>query len=208
MARPSLPEYRLSDKAILAGLLVFRALNACLVTTYFSPDEYWQALEVGHRITFGYGYLTWEWDVGLRSVLHPAIFAVLYKVLALLGLDDGSLFIYAPRLLQSIFATIADFYTYRFANRLFENQVTANWTSLEEAQCWDPQYWIRHCSTKNGSGRQLISSASMSLKEFHFSTDLHPGIGIFHRASHSSLEPIWYQYSRDYGTPGILAQEL
>lgn len=84
---------RWSETSILICLVVYRAINACLVKTYFSPDEYWQALEVGHKITFGYGYLTWEWDVGLRSVLHPAFFAALYKVLDLLGLDDGSVFV-------------------------------------------------------------------------------------------------------------------
>jgi phosphatidylinositol glycan class B len=84
---------RWSETSILASLVVYRAINACLIKTYFSPDEYWQALEVGHRIAFGYGYLTWEWDVGLRSVLHPAFFAALYKVLAVLGVDGGSAFV-------------------------------------------------------------------------------------------------------------------
>ncbi|KAJ6296068.1 hypothetical protein OIU78_023996 [Salix suchowensis] len=27
-------------------------------------DEHWQALEVAHRIVFGYGHLTWEWRKG------------------------------------------------------------------------------------------------------------------------------------------------
>lgn len=34
-----------------------------------------------------YGHLTWEWKKGIRSYLHPVLFAVLYKVLSLLGLD-------------------------------------------------------------------------------------------------------------------------
>jgi hypothetical protein len=34
-----------------------------------------------------YGHLTWEWQRGLRSYLHPLIFAALYKILALLRLD-------------------------------------------------------------------------------------------------------------------------
>jgi hypothetical protein len=34
-----------------------------------------------------YGHLTWEWEKGIRSYLHPMLFVVLYKVLALLGLD-------------------------------------------------------------------------------------------------------------------------
>lgn len=34
-----------------------------------------------------YGHLTWEWKKGIRSYLHPMLFALLYKILALLHLD-------------------------------------------------------------------------------------------------------------------------
>lgn len=34
-----------------------------------------------------YGHLTWEWKKGIRSYLHPLLFAALYKVLAFLRLD-------------------------------------------------------------------------------------------------------------------------
>ena len=86
--------HQLPDTHLVLGLVAFRGLNSLLVRTYFHPDEYWQALEVAHRVTFGYGYLTWEWGpVGLRSVLHPALFAGLYKLLSILGLEDGSLFV-------------------------------------------------------------------------------------------------------------------
>ncbi|KAF3961618.1 hypothetical protein CMV_013780 [Castanea mollissima] len=76
-----------STKRVFALCLAFRVVNALLVQTYFNPDEHWQALEVAHRIAFGYGHLTWEWKKGIRSYLHPVLFAVLYKVLSLLGLD-------------------------------------------------------------------------------------------------------------------------
>ncbi|KAG0306686.1 hypothetical protein BGZ98_001887 [Dissophora globulifera] len=144
MTRPRLRHSQPSNATIFAALVVFRAINACLVTTYFSPDEYWQALEVAHRIALGTGYLTWEWHVALRSVLHPALFAGLYKTLVLLGLDDGALFIYAPRLLQSIFAAVADFYTYRFANRLFDSPTAASWTLFLSVTSW----WNFFCSTR------------------------------------------------------------
>lgn len=39
---------------LLALLLVFRVCNAVLSYSAFVPDEYWQALEVAHRMTFGY----------------------------------------------------------------------------------------------------------------------------------------------------------
>ena len=109
-----------SQTRIFPLCLGFRLANALLIQTYFNPDEHWQALEVAHRIAFGYtlfsflfvsqshsaqqsslkngflilfviflryGHLTWEWEKGIRSYLHPMLFAVLYRVLAFLGLD-------------------------------------------------------------------------------------------------------------------------
>lgn len=118
-----------SLKKIFVLCLVTRMINSLLVQTYFNPDEHWQALEVGHRIAFGYtfnqklnfpnvvslffpffslsflsfemdfiiiiifyigcryGHLTWEWKKGIRTYLHPVLFAALYKVLAFSLLD-------------------------------------------------------------------------------------------------------------------------
>lgn len=113
-------DYSFSPRKVFAFCLAFRVVNALLVQTYFNPDEHWQALEVAHRIAFGYflnlgalrmqrknysemgflnfwlflllcffryGHLTWEWKKGIRSYSHPLLFALLYKVLAFLGLD-------------------------------------------------------------------------------------------------------------------------
>ncbi|KAF5956676.1 hypothetical protein HYC85_003901 [Camellia sinensis] len=76
-----------SSRRIFVTCLALRMANSLLVQTYFNPDEHWQALEVAHRITFGYGHLTWEWKKGIRSYLHPMVFAFLYKILALFHLD-------------------------------------------------------------------------------------------------------------------------
>ncbi|GAB2241675.1 hypothetical protein Droror1_Dr00018450 [Drosera rotundifolia] len=76
-----------SSRKIFFLCLVARIVNALLVQTYFKPDEHWQALKVAHRIVFGYRHLTWEWKKGIRSYLHPLLFALLYKVLALFHLD-------------------------------------------------------------------------------------------------------------------------
>ena len=73
--------------ALFWYILAFRIVNALVVQTYFSPDEYWQSLEVAHSMVFGYGYLTWEWDEKIRGILHPMIFAVLYMLLKVLKLD-------------------------------------------------------------------------------------------------------------------------
>ena len=44
----------------LSCLLLLRLFNALLISTYFCPDEYYQSVEVAHRLVYGYGDLTWE----------------------------------------------------------------------------------------------------------------------------------------------------
>ena len=39
---------------VLWALVAFRVLNALLCYSAFVPDEYWQALEVAHKMVFGY----------------------------------------------------------------------------------------------------------------------------------------------------------
>ncbi|KAL5548873.1 hypothetical protein UlMin_004104 [Ulmus minor] len=124
-----------SPRSVLALCLAFRLANALLVQTYFNPDEHWQALEVAHRIAFGYGHLTWEWKKGIRSYLHPLVFALLYKVLALLGLDTPWFMIKAPRLLQSLFSAVGDLYLYKLSNLLFGDRV-AKWALFSQLTNW------------------------------------------------------------------------
>ncbi|XP_005178616.2 GPI mannosyltransferase 3 isoform X1 [Musca domestica] len=91
--------------------LAVRTASVFVVKTFYVPDEYWQSLEVAHKITFGYGYLTWEWVEGIRSYIYPVIIAGIYKILALLSLDTVKWLIILPRLLQ---ATLSAYSDYRF----------------------------------------------------------------------------------------------
>jgi phosphatidylinositol glycan class B len=80
-------------------LFLFRATNTLLVQTFSQPDEYWQSLEIAHRIAFGYGYETWEWrptlssNGGIRSVLHTLLFVPIYYILRILRLDGTYLLV-------------------------------------------------------------------------------------------------------------------
>ena len=42
-----------SSSTLLLSLIAFRVANAAIVQTSYVPDEYWQSLEVAHRIAFG-----------------------------------------------------------------------------------------------------------------------------------------------------------
>lgn len=39
--------------SIFLALLALRILSVFVVKTWYVPDEYWQSLEVGHKLAFG-----------------------------------------------------------------------------------------------------------------------------------------------------------
>ncbi|KAI5479635.1 GPI mannosyltransferase 3 [Pseudohyphozyma bogoriensis] len=102
--------------------LAVRLANALLTRTFFQPDEFWQSLEVAHRLVFGYGYKTWEWRVvdgsgGIRSPLYPLLFVPVYWVLKVLKLE--SFVTLAPKLFQAVIAASTDLSTSILAARLY-----------------------------------------------------------------------------------------
>jgi phosphatidylinositol glycan class B len=51
---------------LLCLLIAFRVINCLLIYTAFDPDEYWQSLEVAHRIVFGYCINNiWTFNLGM-----------------------------------------------------------------------------------------------------------------------------------------------
>lgn len=77
---------------ITLAALVYRLFNCLLLSTSFVPDEYWQSLEVAHKMVFGYGHLTWEWqESSIRSFVHPSIFALYFYILKIFGIDSSFL---------------------------------------------------------------------------------------------------------------------
>lgn len=83
-------------------------------------------------MTVSYGYLTWEWTHGIRSYLHPAIIAAIYKLLAALQLDTVELLVIAPRLLQALLSATADYRLYRWSNN-------SKWTLFLTSISW---FWF------------------------------------------------------------------
>ncbi|VDL73522.1 unnamed protein product [Nippostrongylus brasiliensis] len=73
-----------------------------LKKSWFVPDEVYQSSEVAHRAVFGTGHLSWEWKYGLRSPLHPALIAFIYKLLQKFGLDSHALVANAPRVFHAV----------------------------------------------------------------------------------------------------------
>lgn len=142
---------------VLTLLVVFRFLNAIILRTFFQPDEYFQALEPAWNIAFGDqsgAWLTWEWQHQLRSSIHPAIFGVAYKaahwILSAIfppALETAALEI-LPKLIQSVFAALGDFFTWRLATSIFGDESNIPWTALWMTVL-NPWQW--YCSTRTFS---------------------------------------------------------
>ncbi|CAG5855545.1 unnamed protein product [Menidia menidia] len=120
---------------VLAFCVVFRLINCVLVQTSFVPDEYWQSLEVSHRMVFNYGYLTWEWKAGIRGFLYPLFFAFIYKILHFINYDSVYLLIWLPRVVQALLAAFADA-KFFFLIRTLENSDVAKWTFFCHLCSW------------------------------------------------------------------------
>ncbi|KAJ4406615.1 glycosylphosphatidylinositol anchor biosynthesis [Neurospora sp. IMI 360204] len=142
---------------VLTLLLVFRFINAIVLRTFFQPDEYFQALEPAWNLAFGDqsgAWLTWEWQHQLRSSLHPAIFGLAYKAahwfLPPFFPPAFETFVLEalPKLIQSVFAALGDFYTWRLATSIFGDESNIPWTALWMTVL-NPWQW--YCSTRTFS---------------------------------------------------------
>jgi phosphatidylinositol glycan class B len=61
--------------SIIALALAVRLIAIFLFPSLHHPDENYQTLEQAHRLVFGYGVKTWEFEDGIRSLVIPYLLA-------------------------------------------------------------------------------------------------------------------------------------
>ncbi|KAL6414714.1 hypothetical protein AUP68_01246 [Ilyonectria robusta] len=120
---------RINRPSFLRSIFIIRLINAWWITTFFQPDEYFQALEPAWNLAFGPqsgAWLTWEWKYQLRSSLHPALFSGAYLVADALSslLPTGSILrasiiIAAPLTVQTVIAALSDWFTWQLAVSIY-----------------------------------------------------------------------------------------
>jgi phosphatidylinositol glycan class B len=157
---------------VFGVLLAFRIVNALTIKTFFQPDEYFQALEPAWKIAFGAdsgAWITWvgansisnslliltvsqEWLEGLRTAVHPWIFAIVYKVADVMSTLEGASraaraedMILAPKIAQAIFAALLDFYTWKLSQKVYGAGSSASMATLA-LTVLSPWQW--HTSTR------------------------------------------------------------
>ncbi|TKA24746.1 hypothetical protein B0A50_05734 [Salinomyces thailandicus] len=139
-------------------LFSLRMANAQTLQTFFQPDEYFQALEPAWQLAFGPesgAWITWEWREGLRSCLHPMLFAAWYKILAWIcdALDAGpraraDALVTAPQIPQAIIAALGDFFTWLLARKIYGPDSSASNMALFLTAA-SPWQWF--CSVRSFS---------------------------------------------------------
>ncbi|KAE9548183.1 hypothetical protein FO519_008603 [Halicephalobus sp. NKZ332] len=89
--------------------------------TWFVPDEYFQCTEVAYGMVYGKAHLSWEWQGSepLRSVLHPLVVALFYKIYQFLGADSTLAVRLLPNMIHSFLFTISDLFYIKLCNRIF-----------------------------------------------------------------------------------------
>ncbi|RHW69042.1 GPI alpha-mannosyltransferase III [Trypanosoma brucei equiperdum] len=93
---------------LISLTFIYRLFLCATIRTVEAPDEWWQSTEVAYNMVFGKGHLPWEWRYGLRSVLFPAVVALPFYLLKLLGRDTTWAVWFAPRVLQALVLTLID----------------------------------------------------------------------------------------------------
>ncbi|KHJ84139.1 plasmid Maintenance Protein [Oesophagostomum dentatum] len=125
-------------------LFAFRLLGVLLIQTWFVPDEVYQSTEVAHRAVFGTGHLTWEWTHALRSPLHPAVIAALYKPIQWLELDSQVVIAKLPRIFHAFVFSFGDYAFYLLSRRLLLSVDAAFYSFVTYLSSW----FIFYCAPR------------------------------------------------------------
>jgi len=128
---------------LFLSLLAVRLFHFFLVCSQYVPDEYWQSLEIAHNIIFDYGYLTWEWILGIRSYISILHIIMLYKTLQFFSLDTLQLLIWSPRFLQTLFTTYSDYIFIRWLQK-YSRLSNIFWPVAYYMSC----PFLAYCSTR------------------------------------------------------------
>lgn len=144
----------MADWGLIGFFVILRLLMACLSQTWHVPDETWQSVEIAHRLVFGYGYQTWEWSEGIRSYLHPLIFAPGLALVKAFNWDSTLVIILVPRLTQGLLSVVGDLSFVAAAKRLALNSDQLQWMVFTYIGNW----FVNYCSS-----RTLVNTLEMNL---------------------------------------------
>ncbi|HKO93719.1 MAG TPA: glycosyltransferase family 39 protein, partial [Polyangiaceae bacterium] len=89
--------WRYATLGVLLAAGVLRLWLALEDHSIYWPDEIYQSLEQAHRLTFGYGFIPWEFRDGARNWILPGMVAGLWQVATALGVQSSLVLIELAR---------------------------------------------------------------------------------------------------------------
>lgn len=160
---PSTHAARRGLLAVLTFALALRIAAAFLFPSPHHPDELFQAFEQAHRYAFGYGLKPWEFEIGLRSTILPALLSLVFRASEALGLP----ILPAGRIALAVFSLLPVAAIYRAGLRaspvhaMVGGIVAASWCELVN-------FSFRPLTESLATSFLLTALALVSFREGHF----------------------------------------
>jgi len=82
----------------------------------FFPDEIFQTLEPAHRLVYGYGVISWEWRLGIRSWVFPTFLAGVMRATAWMGSASEG-YLLGISIVLSLISLVTVWFGYAWAKR-------------------------------------------------------------------------------------------
>ena len=102
--------------ALLGFALALRIGLAVGSPNIFFPDEIFQTLEPAHRLVFGYGVISWEWRLGIRSWVFPTFLAGVMRATAWMGRGSSG-YLLGTVIVLSVISLATIWFGYAWAKR-------------------------------------------------------------------------------------------
>jgi phosphatidylinositol glycan class B len=102
--------------ALLGFSLALRMGLAASSPNIFFPDEIFQTLEPAHRLAYGYGVISWEWRLGIRSWVLPTFLAGVMRATSWMGSGSAG-YLLGAAIVLSLLSLIAVWFGYAWAKR-------------------------------------------------------------------------------------------
>ncbi|CAB3411023.1 unnamed protein product [Caenorhabditis bovis] len=159
---------KMRPKRLLVFLFLFRIASVFVVSSWFVPDEVYQSAEVAHHLVYGTGHLTWEWQTALRSYLHPALIAMIYQFLNLIGFGNYRQAIYyGPRIFHAILFAFGDFSFYHLCRKQCITTSIANLSFISYMSSW----FVFYCAPRTLSNSLETCLTLIALNWYPFDRD-------------------------------------
>lgn len=108
---------------VVGGGFVLRLVVMLLTERSLHSDEIFQYVEQAHRLTYGYGYVPWEYVHGIRNWLLPGVLSLVLSACRWIGVTDPSFYIPAVQILACLCSLSVIYCAYQIGRTVCSERV-------------------------------------------------------------------------------------